>query len=657
MARNGVSQVIESGVALRWQNRFTAWRQQSQNGARPVPGRSGNVGGGVFGGSGSFAGAWPLRAGTARAPTPARRALLVLVAALLFGALPLSAATRLTLVIHHQYGGQPLALDSATLTNAAGERHSVTRLAYLLGEPSLRPAAASDGADGAAGWLTSRDWFAFADAGGGRTTHELRGLPARSFDALRFHIGPDAATDRADPSVYPAQHALNPTVNGLHWGWTGGFVYLALEGNVFPRPGADALGFSYHLAGATNRMCVTLPVALDLTHDTTVELDFQVDRLFAGPPPLRLAEQTSTHSREGDALAGRLKARVESAFTVRTVRRTAPTVALPAAAGSRAPLVGTPYAFTVMKGFPLPELPTDFPLTNERVELGRRLFHDPRLSRDSVQSCATCHQQKAAFTDPRRFSVGVDQRPGTRNAMPLFNLAWKKNFFWDGRAPSLRAQALEPIQNPVEMHASLPDVVAKLAADPATAAAFARAFGTPAVTAERLGGALEAFVLTLTSFNSKFDRALRGEAVLSEAEQRGFELFNTEFDPRRQQFGADCFHCHGGALFTDHAFRNNGLALDPADLGRAAVTGQVADRGRFVTPSLRNVALTAPYMHDGRFATLEEVVAHYDHGVARTASLDPNLGKHPDTGLRLSAADQRALVAFLRALTDEQYGR
>ena len=546
-----------------------------------------------------------------------------------------AAAPRLTLAIHHLYDGQPLEFSSPTLVVTSGERLSVTRLAYLLSEPAVKEA-------GAGKWLTARDWFAFADAAAGRATHELSGLPARKFDALRFHIGPDAATDRADPSIHPPRHALNPTVNGLHWGWTGGFVYLALEGQV------GELGYSYHLAGAANRMEVALPVALDLAEDTTVELDFHVDRLFAGDPPLAIAEQTSTHSREGDPLAARLKTQIESAFTVRAVHRTE-AAPLPAARGAAAPLVGTPYRFTVPAGFPVPELPVDFPLTNERVALGRRLFHDPRLSRNNSQSCATCHDRTFAFADPRRFSLGVDGDRGTRNSMPLFNLAWKREFFWDGRAPSLRKQALEPIENPIEMHESLERVVTKI---DDCAGAFAIAFGTPEITAERIGVALEAFVLTLTSFDSKFDRSLRGTSTLTDAEQRGFELFVTEFDPRREQFGADCFHCHGGALFTDHAFRNNGLALDSADFGRARVTQREADRGKFATPSLRNVALTAPYMHDGRFTTLEAVIAHYDHGVTRTTTLDPNLGKHPAAGLHLSAADQAALVAFLRALTD-----
>ncbi|MGB8169505.1 MAG: MbnP family protein [Chthoniobacteraceae bacterium] len=565
-----------------------------------------------------------------------RRLLVLLLCAPLAYAEPLP---RLTLVIHHLYDGRPLDFAASTLTTAAGEKISVTRLAYLLAEPALKPAGSDE-------WITNHDWFAFTDAAKGTATHVLSGLPQQSFDALRICIGPDAVTDGKDPGIYPPRHALNPTVNGLHWGWTGGFVFLAIEGNIAAKDGS--LGYSYHLAGAANRMTVTLPTAIDLTQDTTIDVDFHVDRLFAGSPPLVLAEQTSTHSRPGDALATRLKTQVESAFAIRSIHRTED-ASLPAAAGSTAPLVGTPYRFTFPRGFPMPELPTDFPLTEERVVLGRALFHDVRLSRNQSQSCATCHDPTFVFSDPRPFSIGIDGQRGTRHAMPLFNLAWKREFFWDGRAASLRQQALEPIENPIEMHESLPHVVEKLSADAATVDAFAKAYGTREITAERLGVALEAFMLTLVSFDSKFDRSLRGEATLTDAERRGFELFVTEYDPRREQFGADCFHCHGGALFTDHAFRNNGL--DTSDPGRAAVTHLESDRGKFATPSLRDVALTAPYMHDARFATLEEVIAHYDHGVERTPALDPNLGKHPATGLNLSAADQAALVAFLKTLT------
>ena len=176
----------------------------------------------------------------------------------------------------------------------------------------------------------------------------------------------------------------------------------------------------------------------------------------------------------------------------------------------------------------------------------------------------------------------------------------------------------------------------------------------PEITGEKISLALEDFLLTLTSFDAKFDRVLRGVETFTTEEQRGFELFSTEYDPRRGQYGADCFHCHGGPLFQSQTFANNGLDDQFTEPGRARATSRPADAGKFAVPSLRNVALTGPYMHDGRFKTLEEVVAHYCTGIKRSATLDPNLAKHPDGGVPLSAADQKALVAFLQTLTDEK---
>jgi cytochrome c peroxidase len=309
--------------------------------------------------------------------------------------------------------------------------------------------------------------------------------------------------------------------------------------------------------------------------------------------------------------------------------------------------------------FPIPDLPRDNPLIRERVGLGDRLFHEPLLSRDGSVSCASCHQAEAAFSDVRRFSVGVENRTGLRHAMPLFNLAWKTSYFWDGRAPSLRAQAMFPIQDHAEMDESLTNLAPKLEHNAKASAEYRRlfnaAFGSPEITPEKIGLALEQFVLTLVSFDSKFDRAMKGEVELGPDEKRGLELFMTEYDPRRGQYGADCFHCHGGPLFQSQTFANNGLDAICADPGRSKITGKAADQGKFATPSLRNVALTAPYMHDGRFKTLEEVVEHYNTGVKRSATLDPNIAKHPDGGLHLSTADKAALVAFLKTLTDEQF--
>jgi cytochrome c peroxidase len=315
------------------------------------------------------------------------------------------------------------------------------------------------------------------------------------------------------------------------------------------------------------------------------------------------------------------------------------------------PAAYTPYSLKTGSSFPPPNLPADNPLLVERVDLGSKLFNERMLSRDGSLSCASCHQEAHAFTDPRRFSTGVAGRLGTRHPMPLLNLAWKSAFFWDGRAPSLRAQAMIPIQQHNEMDMDLPAVAARLAAIPEYPPLFARAFDGPAITPEKIGLALENYVLTLTSFDSKFDRSLKGQARLSPEEQRGMTLFYTEYDPRAKQYGADCFHCHSGALFTDHLFHNNGLD-DGADPGRFTITGDESDRGKFATPSLRNVALIGPYMHDGRFTTLAEVVDHYASGVQRSPTLDPNLARHPVTGLPLTPADKQALVAFLNTLTD-----
>jgi cytochrome c peroxidase len=332
--------------------------------------------------------------------------------------------------------------------------------------------------------------------------------------------------------------------------------------------------------------------------------------------------------------------------------------------------------------FPIPDLPGDNPLLEERVALGEKLFHEAALSKDNTISCASCHKSDRAFTDARRYSIGVRAQVGTRNAMPLFNLAWKSSFFWDGRAPSLRAQALMPIQDHTEMDESLTNVCEKLhstgrrrgdesqtksgqnsqrllTSSPTNEtdypALFTAVFGSPEITPEKIGLAIENYLLTLTSFDSKFDRVLKGDAKFTDDEQRGLELFMTEYDPRREQYGADCFHCHGGPLFQSQTFANNGSDGAFKDIGREKITGRAADKGKFATPSLRNVALTAPYMHDGRFRTLEEVVEYYSTGVSRSPTLDPNLAKHPDGGVPLGAADKRALVAFLKTLTDPQF--
>lgn len=615
------------------------------------------------------------------------------------------AESEVTVSLAPHFHGSPLVFDELRTTNSAGQAFAITRLDLLLSGIAVRRTNGT--------WLEKHHWFAFINAREGRTNFVLRGLPAGDFDRLRFTIGVPAEQNHADPAQWDAAHPLNPLVNGLHWNWQGGYVFLALEGRWalpprFPgertagervnalnpglaasglshpspvlgggvgaqpaRPGPPLAGFSWHLATERQLMRVDVPVALAVTTaPVTVPVSFDLavvmDALTLSP------DTSSTHSREGDELADWLREGVERAFRAGDLQSPSGGIAKsgaaiasrrhePATPVAPAKVIGTPYRFTYVAYFPKPALPLDNPLTAEGVELGRRLFNDPLLSRGEKQSCASCHQMDGGTVDAgRAFSLGVDGLEGKRNAMPLYNLAWKSEFFWDGRAKSLRQQALMPIQDELEMHETLPNVVGKLKAAstkatpaPAYAELFTRAFGTPAITAERVGLALEQFLLTVTAFDSKFDRVMRGEAVFSAQEQRGFELFHTEHDPRRGQFGADCFHCHGGPLFQNVAFANNGLDREPQDLGRFLVTGRVGDKGKFSVPSLRNVELTAPYMHDGRHRTLEEAVLHYVRGVQRSETLDPNLAKHRPGGIHLPPPDLHALVAFLKTLTDE----
>ena len=553
----------------------------------------------------------------------------------------------LEIAVRHEFNGEPLLLDSLRYQNSAGETLSFTRLSYLLSGFALEKAEG--------GWVELPGQFAWMDAAQRRTVVRLEDVPEGKYRALRFHVGPDAATNAADVAKFPADHPLNPNLNGLHWSWQGGYIFLALEGHYRVGAAAELKGYAHHLARDPNRTRISLAAALDLSHDAALSLDFDLGTLFNAPRPLSFEKDgTATHSRDGDPIAAALVANLPGAFRVRQVVSSAPAVSQSAPIKPLyLPEKYTAYPFTVSGTFPIPDLPRDNPLIEERVELGKKLFHETALSRDGSISCASCHQPAAAFSDPRRFSIGVRNQIGRRQAMPLSNLAWKTNFFWDGRAPSLRAQTLVPIRDHTEMDETPERLCNKLAAMSDYPPLFRAAFGSPETTAEKIGLALEQFLLTLTDYDSKFDRALKGKATLNDEEKRGFELFMTEYEPRTGQFGADCFHCHGGPLFSDHQFHNNGLAADDADPGRFRVTKNEADRNKFSTPSLRNIARTAPYMHDGRFATLEEVVAHYDHGVARTPTLDPNLAKHPPEGLGLSEADQRALVAFLKSLNTE----
>lgn len=319
----------------------------------------------------------------------------------------------------------------------------------------------------------------------------------------------------------------------------------------------------------------------------------------------------------------------------------------------------TPYQLS-FEGFPPPVLPHDNTPTVAGVELGRMLFYEKRLSRNNEMSCATCHQQQDMFSDVRQFSLGVNGLPGKRQAMAIINLAWHddKGIFWDGRSATLRDQALRPIQDSTEMDETLDNVVAKLNADQQYRNQFIRAFGDDAITPERISLAIEQFEFTLISNQSKYDHFLRGEAQLTPAEERGRVLFFSEFDPISGTKGGECFHCHSGFNFTNLAYLNNGLDSEArfSDLGRFVVTGNPGERARFKVPTLRNIAGTAPYMHDGRFATLDEVIEHYNTGVIDSYNLDESMTHNLlPGGLQLSEQDKADLKAFLETLTDHHF--
>ncbi len=311
----------------------------------------------------------------------------------------------------------------------------------------------------------------------------------------------------------------------------------------------------------------------------------------------------------------------------------------------------TPYALQIPEHFNPPPIPASNPLTEEGVKLGRHLFYEPMLSRDFSISCASCHPQNKSFSDPNQFSIGVDNQSGTRNSMALINLAYGNRMFWDGRAFSLEEQLLEPVPNPIEMDLSWPEAVARLQADQTYREMFYDAFGTYSIDSTHVAKALAQFIRTLISGNSKFDKFIRGEAQLSLLELRGFDLFRTE--------EGDCFHCHPFEerfLFTTNSFMNNGLDPEGAmqDSGLGAVSGNPFNIGQFKVPTLRNIALTAPYMHDGRHSDLREVMDHYNMGGHPSSTVDP-LMKHVGTGLNLSTEDIDALIAFMEALTDEEF--
>ena len=291
---------------------------------------------------------------------------------------------------------------------------------------------------------------------------------------------------------------------------------------------------------------------------------------------------------------------------------------------------------------------TTNPLTVEGVALGKTLFYDAQLSRDTTTSCGFCHQQSAGFGhSDHPLSHNLDGQFGTRNVPGLQNLGWDREFFWDGGVTSLDELPISPIQNPVEMDLKFADALSRVQKSPKYPPLFKAAFGSDTVTTARFLKAISQFLLTLVSADSRYDKYVRKESGgdLTSDELAGLALFQQK-----------CTTCHATDLFTDKSYRNNGLAVSGInDQGRYLITLNEADRLKFKVPSLRNVEKTVPYMHDGRFATLNQVIEHYRTGVTDSPTLDPALKVNGQLGIALTDTEKQQVIAFLLTLTDNTF--
>ncbi|RCR67510.1 cytochrome-c peroxidase [Larkinella punicea] len=311
----------------------------------------------------------------------------------------------------------------------------------------------------------------------------------------------------------------------------------------------------------------------------------------------------------------------------------------------------TPYPWKKPANFPDPAYNfAQNPLTHEGVLLGKSLFFDASLSKNGTISCAFCHQQEVAFAHTDHIlSHGIHDKIGPRNTPGIQNVAWSRVFFWDGKILDLDQLAIDPIQNPIEMGDSLANVLQKVQSNGHYRSLFKAAYGSENVTAERFLKALSQYLLTLVSATSKYDQFIRNEGVqFTEQELRGLQLFKTH-----------CSGCHSGELFTDESFRNNGLLPNPyvpiPDLGRYGISQKPEDKNKFRVPSLRNIAMTTYYMHDGRFKTLDQVLNHYTTGIQDNPQLDPLLKKNGTPGIPLNRQEQQDIVMFLNTLTDYDF--
>lgn len=323
--------------------------------------------------------------------------------------------------------------------------------------------------------------------------------------------------------------------------------------------------------------------------------------------------------------------------------------------------IPTPYELEIPSHFPTMIIPEGNPMTVEGVELGRRLFYEKKLSGDNTMSCGACHSPQTSFSDANQFSTGIDGIQGTRNSMALINLGWNTSFFWDGRAGSLEEQIFFPLRDPIEMHDTWPNAMKKLEADVNYKNMFFKAFGEEGIDSVKASKAIAQFLRTMISGKSKYDVMYKYEYgySLSAEEQQIYQTITPSewagYDLFKSLDGADCFHCHNGPLMQVMKFSNNGLDATFTDLGRGAVTGNANDNGKFKVPTLRNIALSAPYMHDGRFSSLSEVVDHYSFGIQQSPSLDPLIEFAFQGGVQLDPSEKDLLIQFLNTMTDESF--
>ncbi|PHR42729.1 MAG: cytochrome-c peroxidase [Fluviicola sp.] len=321
----------------------------------------------------------------------------------------------------------------------------------------------------------------------------------------------------------------------------------------------------------------------------------------------------------------------------------------------------TPYELDIPSHFPDMPIPSDNPMTVEGVELGRKLFYDEQLSRDNSISCASCHSPEVAFSDPNQFSEGIDGQIGERNSMALINLGWQTSFFWDGRAQTLEDQILEPVTNPIEMDQSWSTTVAKLSQSVEYNNDFYTVFGVEEFDSTHVAKAIAQFLRTMISGSSKYDVMYKyqNSLPLSAEEQAIWDDISVEewagMDIFFSLSGGDCLHCHDGALAQVNTFSNNGLDATFDDPGRMLVTGNPNHEGQFKVPTLRNIEFTAPYMHDGRFSSLMEVVNHYSSGIVESPTIDPMIEFASQGGVQLDPQEKELLITFLKTFTDYSF--